>query len=276
MIKLILSVLFLSTTLTQHCSFSDDCCIDCERMLVFQASSLTNTSSDVGIDNFVTKLSAEGVNYTEFETMAFNFFQYQFGLDYANANSTPPFPFLWKDIPGVAGLVPFVFNDDESVDYRVRLVGGDDSHKLQCATLKLYLFDVLLWNPAALSGKWRNQIVAPGETPDARYNALFYGVNVLSYYRGPHLVKKYFYACSPIPTIKHQMVANKQFDTVIYVDAESTPRFNWGIGEATVDASFDPAITTEAGQYQDIRIRNTWSFPAIFTLYGIHDKTCIA
>jgi hypothetical protein len=280
MIKVItFTLLILALANADQCSFKEDYNLDCERMLGLTAKKVTNSSGEVGIDNFIFKLEQEGIDYEEFESMAFNFFQYQYGVNF-NAMPSINDTVFWKYQFGLGGLVPLILNPYGNLGYNVKLAGGDDSKKLVGAQLKLFLFDMLIsptvgGNPAALGGKWRNQLVAPGQIPDGRYNAIFYGVNVLSYYRGNNLIKKYFYACSPIPTVNHQMVENVQFDRIIYVDAEPNLRHNWGIGDATVDAHFDPAITTFPGQFQDIIIRNTWNFPAHYPLYGIHDKTCI-
>lgn len=277
-------ILFLVFCLVVVCfgsSHGDNCALgNCapsyDATLIFHAKTVTNSSSAIGLPVLKAAFAAANLNFTRFETRAFNQFLFQFGLDFFNAPISTN-PFYYKEIPGVAAIVAYVFNPNNVMDYRATLVGGYERgiENFECANLQVLIYDVLIFNASALGGYWKSHILAPGAVVDDRYISVFYFVDVLTY-RDQHNVpkKKYLTGCSIRPSITHQESNLMAYAHTVFIDEEPDQRKNWGIGDSVRENNFIPTAPIP-GMSQQIFLRQAIDFPAHLNTHGIRDATCI-
>lgn len=275
-LALLLALIGIGLAHREHCAFGGDCLPDYDSIMVFQSNVVTNFSAVVGIDYFRTALASEGIDPVLFETLANNHYLFQYGVDFRNVTPSGD-PLYYKIIPGVVGLIPFVFNPVKNLNYRAKLVGGNQRNieDFECSELKVYAFDVIIFNQSALGGYWKNRILIPGTVPDASYFTFTFTANVISYEnRHGQIKKKRLIGCNLIPATGHYEVSDnyviglRQNVHTVFIDMDTGK-----VGDSAREVNFIPAFPA-AGEDQTIKIRHTFNFPAHLSTYGIHDITC--
>jgi hypothetical protein len=251
------------------------CCDTCVQRLTIYANQLVTVDPAVTLAQTVKdQMTGQSLDFEALATKAIDFYNYTYGVDFSSATrnyNNPALPFFMATPGATAVMIALSFNHDKSLNYQVSDVqGGEGAGKFQCAYVSNYEFIVFFNNVGSPFGGAYGAsrplaTVQLGSTAAYGYTKLSKNANRV----------KLFMTCNVQPTTSGPGFGDfSETDTpefALYVDLESNPDKNWGVGESTKRAVFTPAFGVPGYR----KIVSNLDFPAPFYTGSIADDSCI-